>query len=69
MNGQIKPRFSWLKKIVITILTLTGIFALAKITGLLFWSWGAITLPIWAPILIVVIVILFVLAYQKISEG
>ena len=47
---------------------LTIVFVALKLTGVIDWSWWAVTTPIWIPIVIVLTIILVIFIIFQISE-
>lgn len=51
------------KKLVI----LTCIFMVLKLIGYINWSWTLVTFPMWAPIILISIIVAFVILFEELK--
>lgn len=49
--------------------TLTVVFIVLRITGVIDWDWWWVLAPLWVPALIALVVLAVVAAYYKIVDG
>lgn len=50
-------------------ITLFMVFLVLKLVGVISWSWWWVTSPLWIPLILVIVIILFVSFVDNISDG